>query len=114
MRQSRDKTVFCNNCKYFVPRNDLYGIGNCTLNEQKYPNTFHQHVLNYYYSPRHCNEYIEGIFPVYDIELPLSEDHSRTLANRVWLIQVMREKEMKEYEQQGIRYSEYIKNKFSK
>lgn len=114
MRKSKDKTVFCNNCKYFVPRNDLYGIGNCTLIEQRYPNSFHQHALHYYYSPRHCNEYENSIFPVYDIELPLGEEYSRTLANRTWLIQVMREKEMKEYEQQGIRYSEYIKNKFSK
>lgn len=114
MIQSRDKTVFCNNCKYFIPRNDLYGIGDCIVNEQKYPNSFHAHVLNYYYSPRHCIEYEKGIFPAYDIDLPLSEDYSRTLADRIWLVQVMKGKEIEEYAKQGVRYSDYIKGKFLK
>ena len=83
MSDSTGKKVFCNNCKYFIPYNDNFGIGKCVAYETE---TFDSlNIMNYYYTPRVCDDYKRRMFPVYDVEVPLSEAQIKSITCRKWL-----------------------------
>lgn len=82
MSDSTDEKVFCNNCKYFVPCNEKFGTGKCTVEES--PGSFTS-FINYYYTPRSCERYKRRIFPAYDVDVPFSEAQIKSIADRKWL-----------------------------
>ena len=82
MSDSTDEKVFCNNCKYFVPFNEKFGTGKCTVEES--PDSF-MSFINYYYTPRICERYKKRIFPAYDVDVPFSEAQIKSIACRKWL-----------------------------